>query len=306
MIDAWIGVLYSLFLVALEAWGILYFYDTFLNSSRPGKLRKYRFFIWFIVIAAWVFVGDWIGWLKIIPIVISCMLLCLLFYKVTFMQSFFLSVVNYCLLFILDYLTFLPFNQKLIRYDYDIESGYWYCLMSLVSKTLWIVLLMLIRKIRRQREDDYPLSNKEWLKLSIIPIITLSVIFAMFFNYTDDGRVQKIYLFMAMGLVAVNLVVIHLMQEILEKEKALRTSTLAYQNQKNQLAAYEDGTKLYEQQRKKMHDYKNQLVTIQTLIKGEDYQAALDFTEKLTESISVDMSAINNNHTVVNAILNQK
>ena len=55
-----------------------------------------------------------------------------------------------------------------------------------------------------------------------------------------------------------------------------------------------------------MHDYKNQLSTIQTLIKNGHIDEALSFTQKLTESIAVEMSAINTNHPVVNAILNQK
>ena len=55
-----------------------------------------------------------------------------------------------------------------------------------------------------------------------------------------------------------------------------------------------------------MHDYKNQLSTIQTLIKNGHTNEALLFTQKLTESIAVEMSAINTNHPVVNAVLNQK
>ena len=55
-----------------------------------------------------------------------------------------------------------------------------------------------------------------------------------------------------------------------------------------------------------MHDYKNQLSTIQTLIKNGHIDEALSFTQKLTESIAVEMSAINTNHPVVNAVLNQK
>ena len=55
-----------------------------------------------------------------------------------------------------------------------------------------------------------------------------------------------------------------------------------------------------------MHDYKNQISTIQTLIKNGHIDEALSFTQKLTESIAVEMSAINTNHPVVNAVLNQK
>ena len=42
------------------------------------------------------------------------------------------------------------------------------------------------------------------------------------------------------------------------------------------------------------------------MIKNGHIDEALSFTQKLTESIAVEMSAINTNHPVVNAILNQK
>ena len=42
------------------------------------------------------------------------------------------------------------------------------------------------------------------------------------------------------------------------------------------------------------------------MIKNGHIDEALSFTQKLTESIAVEMSAINTNHPVVNAVLNQK
>ena len=301
-----IDLVYSLFLTALEIWGSLYFFDTFLQGKRAGRLQKYRFIIWFACVEICVLSDRWIGWWKVLPIIIAHALLCLLFYQIPLWQGFFFSILNYCLLIMMDYLVFLVSAQQVLQSTEDMEGGLWDYLLALLAKTLWIVLLLLIRRFKRQQDEDYPLTNKEWLQLSIIPIITLGTILAMLISYTSDESVQILHLVLAMGIVGINLVVIHLMQEILEKEKALRVSMLANQNQKNQLAAYEDGNKLYEQQRKKMHDYKNQLVTVQTLIKGEDCRTALAFVEKLTESISVDMSEINTNHPVVNAILNQK
>lgn len=306
MIDVWIGQIYSLFLVAVEVWGSLYFFDTFLQERSAGILQKYRFIIWFVCMEIGVLFARYIGGWKIIPILLIYVFLCLLFYRTSFWQSFFFATLNYSLLFVMDYLTYLASDRRIYKSTQGINNSYWDTLMALLAKTSWIVLVLLIRKIRRQGEEDYPLTNREWMQLSIIPIITLTAILAMTVSYTNDESVQIFYLILAMGIVGINLVVLYLMQEILEKEKILRVSMLANQNQKNQLAAYADGNKNYEQQQKKMHDYKNQLVTIQTLIKGEDYQTALAFVEKLTESISVDMSAINTNHPVVNAILNQK
>ena len=42
------------------------------------------------------------------------------------------------------------------------------------------------------------------------------------------------------------------------------------------------------------------------MIKNGHTNEALSFTQKLTESIAVEMSAINTNHPVFNAVLNQK
>ena len=89
-------------------------------------------------------------------------------------------------------------------------------------------------------------------------------------------------------------------------EERIKIAVLTEQNQKNRIADYQDREEIYERQRRKMHDYKNQLSTIQTLIKNGHTDEALSFTQKLTESIAVEMSAINTNHPVVNAVLNQK
>lgn len=306
MIDSLIWQTYSLFLVAVEASGIIFFGDTFLPKRRAGKMQKYRFIILFVCMEIGVLSGRLIGWWKIIPILMIYVLLGLLFYQVPFWQSFFFSTLNYCLLFIMDYVFFLMFDKHMYQSLPGNTGSYRDVLMALMAKATWLVLLMLIRKIWRQREKDYPLTNRQWMQLSIIPVISLTAILAMSLSYTNDERVQIFYLIWAIGIVVINLVVLHLMLEIQEKEKALRVSMLVNQNQKNRLAAYVDGNKVYEQQQKKMHDYKNQLATIQTLINGADYETAVAFTEKLTESISVDMSAVNTNHPVVNAILNQK
>ena len=299
-----VNIVRSLFLLLLEMWGSLYFFDTFLQK-RMSRLQKYRLFIWLPGMVMASLSGSLFDVWKIVLIISVYTLLCLLFYKVSFLQSIFLTLINYCLLIIFDSLVTLVMGKQILQPMQISESSRYY-LMILIGKMLWIVLLLFIRKVRRQKEEDYSLANKEWLQLSFIPMITLSSIIAMLFFYPEDKDIQNLYLFLTIGMVGSNLVVIHLMQEILAKEKVIRVSTLVNQNQKRQLAAYEDGSKVYEQQQKKMHDYKNQLVTIQTLLKGEDYATALNFAEKLTESISVDMSAINTNHPVVNAVLNQK
>lgn len=90
------------------------------------------------------------------------------------------------------------------------------------------------------------------------------------------------------------------------KEELLQERALAGQKKESQLAHYRDMQAIYERQGRKMHDYKNQIRTMQVLLKEGDIQAAAALADRLTESISVEMSAVNTNHPVVNAVLNQK
>ena len=64
MIDALIGQAYSLFMVAVETWGSLYFFDTFLTERKTSRLQKYRFVIWFACMEIGVLSGRLIGWWK--------------------------------------------------------------------------------------------------------------------------------------------------------------------------------------------------------------------------------------------------
>ena len=300
-----VDTLVSFLLLMIEAYGSIYFFNTFLRQKN-NRLQKYRFPVLIVCMAIGAFLGKWIGGWKVLLIMMAYVLLCLIFYKVAFVQSVFFSVLNYGMLIGIEYLSISAMDWHLLFVQSAGENQAEAYLLILLSRILWIVALLAVRKLRRQREEDYLLTNREWATLSVIPMITIGAILAMLYCYTENEQIQSLYLFLSMGLAAIDLVVLQLMQKILEKEKALRLSALVNQNQRNQLAVYEDGNKLQEQQQRKIHDYKNQLSTIQTLLKGGDYRTALLFTEKLTESISVNLSAINTGHAVVNAVLNQK
>ena len=300
-----VDTLVSFLLLMIEAYGSIYFFNTFLRQKN-NRLQKYRFPFLIVCMATGAFSRKWIGGWKALLIMMAYVFLCLIFYKAAFVQSVFFSVLNYGMLIGIEYLGISAMDWHLLFVKSAGENQARAYLLILLSRILWIAALLAVRKLRRQREEDYPLTNREWATLSVIPMITIGAILAMLYCYTENEQIQSLYLFLSMGLAVIDLVVLQLMQKILEKEKALRLSALVNQNQRNQLAVYEDGNKLQEQQQRKMHDYKNQLSTIQTLLKGGDYQTALLFTEKLTESISVNLSAINTGHAVVNAVLNQK
>ena len=299
-----VKLMVNFLIMAMETRGEIYFFDTFLEKKEQNGFLRHKFFIYFLALCLTALSGLWIGMYKCVLVVLVCALMNLLYYHVSFRHSLIFSVINCAVIFLLDYVTLCicmiispGTGSTAIRSEY---------LPALSAKVLWLVVLLVIRECSRKKTDYYLLTGREWLQLGGIPAFTIICVFLMYYSETDTGNMQGIFLFLSAGFVAVNFIVMNLMQEILDKEEKIRIGVLTEQNQKNRLDAYQDREEIYERQRKKMHDYKNQLYTIQTLLKTGKAEEALSFTEKLTESVAVDLSAINTNHPVVNAVLNQK
>ena len=62
----------------------------------------------------------------------------------------------------------------------------------------------------------------------------------------------------------------------------------------------------FDQQRKYLHDYKNQLLCIQGLLEEGQTEETLCYVKKLTGGLQQHTNTINTNHNVVNVVLNQK
>ena len=280
----------------LEVKGTLYFFDTFMEKRDGGYRNRYRFFVYCGVLYLVAVTGAWIGMLKCIPIILVMSFLNLAYYEVSFRQSFLFSIINYTMLVLIDYVTVLLGRGGSIQEK-------WF-LQALISKTVFIILMLFIRRFSKTRKSCGLITGKEWFQFFCVPVFTVVGFILMFYSENDD--MQNVFLFLSVGLVAINLILMEFMQNTIEKEERIKIAVLTEQNQKNRIADYQDREEIYERQRRKMHDYKNQLSTIQTLIKNGHTDEALSFTQKLTESIAVEMSAINTNHPVVNAVLNQK
>lgn len=291
----------SFCIMAIETWGSIYFFDTFMERKRAGRVDKCRH----IVLYIFCFVVAYIGgkffpmWLKVLAAVLVYILFSTVFYEAGWKQRIFFSVLGYSLLFLTDLFT-LQMEKMCVS-----PNGMLTFLL-LPSKMAWLCLVFIVRKIWKGKDKDGELSHKEWLKFSMIPLLTVASMLIMFFCSSVEAKVQTAYLFLSVGLIFINIFVIELMQGILEKEELLREGALAGQKKESQLAHYRDMQAVYERQGRKMHDYKNQIRTMQVLLKKGDTQAATALAERLTESISVEMAAVSTNHPVVDAVLNQK
>ena len=295
----------SFCIMAIEAWGSIYFFDTFLKKKDVVRLEKCRHIILYAAVVAVAFLGEYfvsMG-IKVLLAVLAFTVFCMVFYKTDWKQSIFFSGLDYSLYFLADLLSVQLENILVNSEKAYISKPIFF---AMPSKMLWLCLVFIVRKIWKGQNNYGELSRKEWLKFSMIPLLTVASMLLMFFCNSAEAKVQTAYLFLSVGLIFINIFVIELMQGILEKEELFRESALAGQKKESQLAHYRDMQAVYERQGRKMHDYKNQIRTIQVLLKKGDTQAAAALAERLTESISVEMAAVSTNHPVVDAVLNQK
>ena len=293
--------IFSFCIIAIETWGSVYFFETFMDRKRTGWLDKCRYAVLYIFCFVVACLGGYyvpMG-IKVLLMVLILMAFCAVLYKADWKQCIFFSGLNYSLLFLTD--LFMLQMENMFVSDNDVLT-----FLLLPSKMTWLCVVFIVRKVWKGRNNYGELSRKEWLKFSMIPLLTVASMLLMFFCKSAEAKVQTAYLFLSVGLIFINIFVIELMQGILEKEELLRESALAGQKKESQLAHYRDMQAVYERQGRKMHDYKNQIRTMQALVKKGDTQAAAALAERLTESISVEMAAVSTNHPVVDAVLNQK
>ena len=295
----------SFCLMAVEAWGSVYFFETFMDRKRTGWLDKCRYAVLYLAVVAVAFCGEYLEsvGVKVLLAVLALTVFCMVFYRADWKQSIFFSGLNYSLYFLADLLA-VQFENILVNSEEAYISKPVFFAMP--AKLTWLCVVFIVRKIWKGRNNYGELSRKEWLKFSMILLLTVASMLLMFFCSSTEAKVQTAYLFLSVGLIFINIFVIELMQGILEKEELLRESALAGQKKESQIAHYRDTQAVYERQGRKMHDYKNQIRTMQVLLKKGDTQAAAALAERLTESISVEMAAVSTNHPVVDAVLNQK
>ena len=297
--------LLSFFLMAIETWGSVYFFDTFMERKRMERLERSRYIALYLSTVTVSFLGEYFDsmGIKALLVILVYIVFCKVYYWADWQHCIFFSSLNYSMLFLADLLSLQIENILIIKNEmYVSELTY----LILPAKLVWICLIFILRKIWKGKNNYEGLSHKEWWKFGMMPLFTATAMLLMYYCYSSDKKVQASYLFLTVGLIVMNFLVMELMQDILEKGDLLRESALTDQKKESQLAYYRDMQTVYERQGRKMHDYKNQIRTIQVLIKEGNPQAAATLAEKLTENILVEMSAVNTNHPVVNAVLNQK
>lgn len=172
---------------------------------------------------------------------------------------------------------------------------------ELISFSILLAMLLFIRFKWKN-----VLLNRKWEQFAYFPALGLIVIMALnMIMWEEEIRADTRAVIYA-GCSILFFAAFYYIRTILEKEAKMQNLLFMQERAKNQMDMYQDMQKNYEQQRRFLHDYKNQLTCIENLISKGEIRETTAYISQLIGSIQKSGDYVNTNHPVVNVILNRK
>lgn len=228
--------------------------------------------------------------------------------KISLKKSFVLAVLFDALLLAMDYLVFLiigwlSLGMDMSEQQYEIGG----VLAYLLVKVILFFLILIIRKEFGKKSIEIML-DIEWLRFLFFPIFTIVSISAMLsvFKYVQTAEQANLLSIIAFGIVGMNIVVFYLINDILEREMQVHENRIFQIETKNQLAMYRSISENLDNQKRKTHEYKNQILCIESLLRKQQYHKLEEYVNNIYGGLNEELDAINTNNVIVNAILNTK
>ena len=228
--------------------------------------------------------------------------------NISYKKSVFLALLYEGLLLASDYIAFC-INMKLFSSESVISQNYGTegTLITLLGKTILFLCILLIRKGIDKKTTDM-LADSEWIRLLFFPVFTIAVTAAMLsnFKYVETSRQANVLFIIAFGLVGLNIVVFYLIKNIVEREIRIRENEIFQIQVSDQMNMYRSISESFDNQKRKTHEYKNQILCIESMLGKKQYSELEEYVMKLYGKLNDEADVINTNHVIINAILNTK
>lgn len=300
----------SVLVVLLEILCCKIFFESF-----GSKRKADAFFVNVAGIAALIFFSCFIAvfldkhliWKEIVIILVTAAIMFGLL-NMSFLKSIILSALFQGLVLLVDYFVLL-LNVAVFQSIVVIEQVYYVqgsLLVVLGKAILFLIVLLISRSIGRK--SSAVLLDSEWLRFLFFPIFTICTLIALVLTSGSihNQETNDLFFVIAFGLAGMNIVVFYLMNDILEREIQLWESKIFEMQVKNQTDMYRSVSENFDNQRKKTHEYKNQMMCIDALIEKREYGELEAYVQNICGKLNRELDAINTNHVIVNAIMNTK
>lgn len=297
-------------LTVLEMLCCKVFFETFgKKKSEKNKCRNYGIILGLIVFVysiALLFYNDF--FLKQILVIIVIAIFMILYLEMHFRKALILSLLFQSLLLSIDYFT-LWLNVSIFYSIAEINESHYVVgyLVAVLAKVLLFMMVLIIRKKIGGKSSDV-LMNTKWLQFIFFPIFTIFTITALLITSGSikNQNQESVFLVIAFCLAGMNIIVFYLINDILKRETKLRENKIFQIQTQNETNMYRSIFENFDKQRKRTHEYKNQIMCIESLLTKKSYDELEEYVRKVSGRFHTDLDYIKTNNVIVDAILNSK
>lgn len=191
---------------------------------------------------------------------------------------------------------------------YHPETVINWSLSTAIAKLADFVAVLGLSKLIIKDHSEDNLRDSEWFRFIFFPLFTIVVIVVMMGDSAvpDNPHLENVYLLVSIGLVIITIVTFYLLCDISKRERRIREDDLFREKVKNQTEMYKSVYDNYELQRKRAHEYKNQIMCMEALLSKKEYEQLEKYIGEIGGKLTDTDSNINTNNTLIDAIINTK
>ena len=185
----------------------------------------------------------------------------------------------------------------------------WRILSYSITVTTGKLITLLLAWIfyRRRKSSGSHLLRGNWLLLTLLfPMVSLAILAVVFSSYRDTKDLSSSAVLFSVILAIANITIIYLIQLMEKNTKEQEEMILLRQQMNIQTDSMLALERNYKSQRQLTHEFNSQIQTINDLLAQKKYDVAFAYVQKLRESQTTRIFAVNSHHPIVDVVLNQK
>lgn len=246
--------------------------------------------------------------LKVILVILLGTIAMMCVFQEKFARILVLMLLYQGLCFATDYISWTFLNNVFLfmKHEYLLTTNL-QMFMAILSQSLLFCIVLVVKKYF-VKQSTAILTRMEWVRISVFPFFTMITIISMliYFDMSANEKQKDVLLCIAFGILIMNIFLFYLIGDILKREAKLREEALFCKRVKGEIDMYRQISENYNQQRKREHEYRNQIMVVGALVRDRKLDKLENYLSKWAEQPENRVDYFDANHVIVNAILNTK
>ena len=131
----------------------------------------------------------------------------------------------------------------------------------------------------------------------------LSVVLA--WKGTKPGEMERLYFFIVFAFAGLAAAVLCLLDSLLKREGKAYKRAMFRMKAASQADLYRTLSENYEKQQKKVHEYKNKILCIESLLRKKMYSELEEYVSGISKSLGRELDDFQTNHPIADAVINR-